>query len=83
MMMMMIYIYIYIYNALLRTHTYIYMRRGGHLGVMVKAIDCRIVVSKFEVQSCYYVHFRTKILWKGMFPFILFAMDKIVPLLFF
>ena len=25
-------------------------------GVMMKAIDCGIVVSEFELQSCYYVH---------------------------
>ena len=40
-------------------------------GVMVKAMDCGIVVSEFELQSRYYVHFRTKTLGKGMNPFIL------------
>ena len=34
-------------------------------GVMDKAIDCKIVVSEFELQSRYYVHFRTNILGKG------------------
>ena len=29
--------------------------------VMVKALDCRIVVSEFELQSCFYVHFRRKV----------------------
>ena len=33
-------------------------------GVMVKAMDCRIVVSEFVLQSCYYVHFRTNTLGK-------------------
>ena len=28
-------------------------------GVMVKAMDCKIVVSEVELRSCYYVHFRT------------------------
>ena len=37
-------------------------------GVMVKAMDCRIVVSEFEIQSCYYVHFQTNTLGKGMDP---------------
>ena len=38
---------------------------------MVKAMDFRIVVSEFELQSCYYVHFQTNILGKGMNPLIL------------
>ena len=36
--------------------------------VSVKAMDCRIVVSEFELQSCYYVHFRANTLGKGMNP---------------
>ena len=39
--------------------------------VMVKAMGCRIVVSEFELQSCYYVHFRANTLGKGMNPLIL------------
>ena len=42
--------------------------------VMVKAIDSAIVVSEFELQSRYYVHFRTNTLGKGMNPVILPAM---------
>ena len=42
-------------------------------GVMVKATDCGIVLSEFELQSRYYVHFRTNILGKGMNPLILLA----------
>ena len=40
-------------------------------GVMVKALDCGIVVSEFKLQSCYYLHFLTNILGKGMHPLIL------------
>ena len=43
-------------------------------GVMVKAMDSGIVVSEFELQSHYYVHFRTNTLGKGMNPRILPAM---------
>ena len=42
--------------------------------VMVKAMDCGIVVSEFELQLRYYVHFRTNTLGKGMNPLILSAM---------
>ena len=38
--------------------------------VMVKAMDCGIVISEFELQSHYYVHFRTNTLGKGMNPII-------------
>ena len=44
------------------------MRGGGPCGVMVKAMDCGIVVSEFVLQSRYYVHFRTNTLGKGMNP---------------
>ena len=46
-------------------------------------MDCGTVVSEFEIQSCYYVHFRVIILWKGTIPLILQAMGQIVPQLFF
>ena len=48
---------------------------GGPCGVMVKVMDCRIVVSKFKFQLRYYDHFRTNTLGKGMNPLILPAMD--------
>ena len=35
-------------------------------GVMVKAMDCRIVVREFVLQSRYYVHFRANTLGKGL-----------------
>ena len=47
---------------------------GCPRSVMVKAIDYEIVVSEFELQSRYYVHFRTNTLDKGMNPLILPAM---------
>ena len=34
--------------------------------LMVKTLDCGIVVSEFELQSRYYVHFRTNTLVKDM-----------------
>ena len=52
-------------------------------GVMVKATDSGIAVSEFELQSNYYVHFRTNTLGKGMNLLILLAMGWIIPLLLF
>ena len=51
------------------------MRVGCPRGVMVKAIDCGIVVSEFVLQSRYYVHFRANALGKGKNPLIFPAMD--------
>ena len=39
---------------------------GGPRDVMVKAMDCRILLSEFVLQSGYYVHIRTNTLGKGM-----------------
>ena len=50
------------------------MFRGCPHGVMVKAMDCRIVVSEFVLQLRYYIHFRANTLGKGMNPLILPAM---------
>ena len=44
---------------------------GGPRGVMVKAMNCGIVVREFVLQSRYYVHFRANTLGKGMNPLIL------------
>ena len=52
-------------------------------GVMVKAMERRIKVSEFELQSRYYVHFRANTLGKGMNPLLLLTMGQIVPPLFF
>ena len=43
---------------------------GCPRGVMVKAMDCGIVVSEFVFQSRYYVHFRANPIGKDMNPFI-------------
>ena len=48
---------------------YIYFR-GCPRGVMVKAMNCGIVVREFVLQSRYYVHFRANTLGKGMNPLI-------------
>ena len=40
-------------------------------GVMVRAMNCGIVVREFVLQSRYYVHFRANTLGKGMNPLIL------------
>ena len=40
-------------------------------GVMVKAMNCGIVIREFVLQSRYYVHFRANTLGKGMNPLIL------------
>ena len=48
--------------------------RGCPRGVMVKAMDCGIVVREFVLQLRYYVHFRANTLGKGMNPLILPAM---------
>ena len=41
---------------------------GCPRGVMVKVMDCGIVVSEFVLQSRYYVHFRANTLGKRMNP---------------
>ena len=56
---------------------------GSPRGVMVKAMDFGIIVCKFEILLCYYVHFRKNTLGKGMNLLILPAMGEIVSLLFF
>ena len=40
--------------------------------VMVKVMDCGIVVSEFVLQSCYHVHFQTNTQCKGMNHLIIF-----------
>ena len=45
--------------------------KGCPCGVMVKAMNCGIVVREFVLQSRYYVHFRANTLGKGMNPLIL------------
>ena len=43
-------------------------RMGCPRSVMVKAMDCGIVVLEFVLQSRYYVHFRANTFEKGMNP---------------
>ncbi len=45
--------------------------RGSTRDVVANLLDCDIVVSEFKLQSCYYIHFRTNTLGKGMNPLIL------------
>ena len=40
---------------------------------MVKVIDNEIIINEFELQSCYYVYFRTNNLNESMITFILSA----------
>ena len=42
--------------------------KGGSRGEMVKALDCGIVVSEFELPSHYYIHLQTNTLGEGMNP---------------
>ena len=46
--------------------------------VMLKPLDCYLEVSEFELQSRYYVHFRTNTLRKDMKPLITVARGVIV-----
>ena len=49
-----------------------HLTKGGcPRGVMVKAMNCGIVVREFVLQSRYYVHFRANTLGKGVNPLIL------------
>ena len=48
---------------------------GCPRGVMVKAMDCRIVVCEFVLHSRYYVHFRANTRGKGINPLILPAVS--------
>ena len=70
-------------NSQVQTACKLYLYWGCPRGVMVKAMDCRIVVREFVLQLRYYVHFRANTIGKGMNPLILPAMGEIVPLLFF
>ena len=44
---------------------------GGDLhDVMANMLDCNILANEFELQSCFYIHFRANSLGKGMNPLI-------------
>ena len=53
-------------------YLYVYPKNKGC--VMVKAMDCGIVVREFLLRSRYYVHFRANTPGKSMNPLILPAM---------
>ena len=55
-------------------NTYLNIQTLCPRGVIVKAMDCGIVVREFVLQSRYYVHFQANTLGKGMNPLILPAM---------
>ena len=62
--------YIVIFHDYL-TISYLNIDRGGILTTLVaNMLDSDIVVSKFKLWSCYYVHFRTNTLEKPMNPLI-------------
>ena len=52
----------------------LYIRRYSPRGALANALDCDIVVSEFELQSCYYVHFQINTLGKGMKSFFPLSM---------
>ena len=56
----------YIWLHHVPSHTQFQTKPITPRGVMVKVMDCGIVVGEFELQSRYYVHFRTNILGKGI-----------------
>ena len=68
---------------LLYTHAHTHFYRGYPDSIIVKALDSRIKVNGFELQSRYYVHFQSNTRGKGMNSLILPAMGLIVQLLFF
>ena len=49
-------------------HNLLIIWRGCLRHVMVKVLACGIVVSKFKLQSHYYIHFSTNTLGKDMNP---------------
>ena len=46
-------------------------RSGGTHGVLTKVHNCYLVVSYFELYSCYYIYFHTNTLRKGMNSLVL------------
>ena len=61
---------LYLHKPYQTYHTFKHLG-GCPRGVMVKAMNCGIVVREFVLQSRYYVHFRANTLGKGMNPLIL------------
>ena len=67
----LIYAYQCVNSGLPSVSKHFFLKVGGAHGVIVKALDCGIVVHKFKLQSLNYIHFQTNILGKGMNPLIL------------
>ena len=55
---------------------------GSSSDVAANVLGCDQEVSEFEIQSGYYVHFRTNTLGEGMSPIISPALGQIASLLF-
>ena len=46
-------------------------KTGSPYDTVANVLDCNIIVSKFKLQSCYYVHFQINNIGKDMSPLIL------------
>ena len=55
-------------------YTHFQFIRRSPCNIVANMLDCDIVVSKFELQSHYYIHFKTNALRKGINPLITPAM---------
>ena len=58
-----LFINLLVYSSSVRLN---FSRGGSSCGVIANVMDCSLEVSEFEIQSCYYVHFRTNTLEKVM-----------------
>ena len=60
------------------------IKRGGSHGGVVNVLECDIVVSKFKLQSRFFIPIRTNVFVKGMNSLFTFLpISYILPLLFF
>ena len=59
------------------------VHEGSPYGVVANVLDSDLVVSEFEFQSRYYIHFRTSALEKGMNLLLHPAMSWIISLPYF
>ena len=63
-----LYLLTYIYSIEFNCLQWYNLAWGVAHGVMFKALDCRILVCEFVLQSRYYIHFQANTLGKGMNP---------------
>ena len=68
------FLYIYALNISISIYQHYILDDKLRGDVMVKVIDCGIVISEFVLQLRYYVHFQANTLGKGMNPLTLPAM---------